>query len=224
MWGIQLLVNTVLRQDEAGHYPTEFLDTVTAPRLPAHEFKFKVGVPIMLLRKLHPPKLCSRKWLRVRSLLRYVIEAVILTGCDVGDVVFVPRIPLISSNYPFEFKLVQFFAMTINKSRRQTLSIAGIELGGTQCFSWGQLYVVYSRVKSPASLFIYAPGGRTTNVVYEEALRRFIAPTPTVTVPVVMCRTLRIIVTNLTLLQSSLIFFIPVCHFGVSISNLLQIF
>lgn len=130
----------------------------------------------MLLRNLHPPKLCNGTRLRVRSLQRNVIEEEILTGCGVGEMVFVPRIPLIPSNYPFEFKRLHFplatcFAMTINKSQGQTLSTAGIELAASQCFSHEQLYVGCSCVRSPANLFIHAPGGRTTNVVYEEALR-----------------------------------------------------
>ncbi|XP_022236959.1 uncharacterized protein LOC106477810 [Limulus polyphemus] len=34
-------VNTVLNQDHAVHYPAEFLDSVTAPGLPAHELTLK---------------------------------------------------------------------------------------------------------------------------------------------------------------------------------------
>ncbi|XP_054285654.1 uncharacterized protein LOC129002107 [Macrosteles quadrilineatus] len=170
-----LSVNTVLRNDDAVHYPAEFLDSVTAPGLPAHELNLKIGIPVMLLRNLNPPKLCNGTRLRIRSLQRNVIEAEILTGCGAGEVVFVPRIPLIPSNYPFEFKRLQFplnpcFSMTINKSQGQTLSTAGIELGDAQCFSHGQLYVACSRVRSPTNLYIHAPGGRTTNIVYEEAL------------------------------------------------------
>ncbi|XP_054272749.1 uncharacterized protein LOC128993021 [Macrosteles quadrilineatus] len=104
-------VNTVLSQDDAVHYPTEFIDSVTAPGLPAHELTLKVGAPIMLLRNLYPPKLCNGTRLRVRRLHRYVIEADILTGCGAGEVVFIPRIPLIPSNYPFEFKRLQFPVM-----------------------------------------------------------------------------------------------------------------
>ncbi|XP_054259841.1 uncharacterized protein LOC128984534 [Macrosteles quadrilineatus] len=100
----------------------------------------------MLLRTLRPPKLCNGTRLRIRSLHRNIIEAEILTGCGAGELVFIPRIPLIPSNYPFEFKRIQFpvtvcFAMSINKSQGQTLSTAGVELSGSACFSHGQLYV-----------------------------------------------------------------------------------
>ncbi|XP_060882081.1 uncharacterized protein LOC132953741 [Metopolophium dirhodum] len=40
------------------------------------------------------------------------------------------------------------FAMTINKSQGQTMSVCGLDLR-TPCFSHGQLYVVCSRVGKP---------------------------------------------------------------------------
>jgi len=51
---------------------------------------------------------------------RNVIEAKILSGSVQGQVVFIPKIPMITNEYPFDFKLVQFlmklcFAMSINK-------------------------------------------------------------------------------------------------------------
>ncbi|XP_008485961.1 uncharacterized protein LOC103522643 [Diaphorina citri] len=170
-----LSINTALSQDDAVHYPAEFLDSVTASGLPAHAITVKVGAPILLLRNLNAPKLCNGTRLRVRALHRNVIEAEILTGCGIGESVFIPRIPMIATNYPFEFKRVQFpisicFAMTINKSQGQTLACAGLELSRSDCFSHGQLYVACSRVKTSNSLFIHAPEGRTHNVVYQEVL------------------------------------------------------
>lgn len=102
------------------------------------------------------------------------IEATIFTGCARGESVFIPRIPLIPSEYPFEFKRLQFplkvcFAMTINKSQGQTLKFVGIDLR-EDCFSHGQLYVGASRVSSSSSLVISAPEGKTTNIVYKEVL------------------------------------------------------
>lgn len=163
-------INRVLSDEKAVHYPTEFLDSVTA-----HELTHKVGAPIMLQRNLNPPKMCNGTRLRIRALHRYVIEADIMTGSGTGESVFIPRIPLIPSNYPFQFKRLQFpvtvcFAMTVNKSQGQTLSTAGIEVSETSCFSHGQLYVACSRVRGSNSLFFHAPGGQTANVVYTEAL------------------------------------------------------
>ncbi|XP_043474431.1 uncharacterized protein LOC122506366 [Leptopilina heterotoma] len=170
-----LSVNTPINENDFIHYPREFLDSVTAPGLPPHELHLKIGTPIMLLRNINPPKMCNGTRLRVRSLHRHIIEAEILTGCASGEIVFISRIPIIPSNYPFEFRRLQFpislcFAMTINKSQGQTLAMAGLDVSGSECFSHGQLYVASSRVRSSRCLFIYAPTGQTRNIVYSEIL------------------------------------------------------
>ena len=128
----------------------------------------------MLLRNLDAPKLCNGTRLCVKKLLDYVIEATILTGSAKGEHVFIPRIPIIPSNVPLEFKRRQFpvrlaFAMTINKAQGQTLQVAGVQLE-SPCFSHGQLYVACSRVGSGENLHILAPKGRTRNIVYKKAL------------------------------------------------------
>ncbi|CAI6365572.1 unnamed protein product [Macrosiphum euphorbiae] len=102
-------------------------------------------------------------------------EAIVITGCARGDIVLIPRITLIPTDYPFEFKRIQFplkvcFAMTINKSQGQSLGMAGIDLR-EECFSHGQFYVTCSRVSSASSLVILAPKGSTKNTVYKEVLR-----------------------------------------------------
>jgi ATP-dependent DNA helicase PIF1 len=103
-----------------------------------------------------------------------VIEATILTGVGRGEDVYIPRIPIIPSDLPFEFKRLQFpirtsFAMTINKSQGQSLKTAGLYLE-SECFSHGQLYVGCSRVGSSQCIVFHAPGEKTTNIVYPEAL------------------------------------------------------
>jgi ATP-dependent DNA helicase PIF1 len=103
-----------------------------------------------------------------------IIESTILTGSAKEEDVFIPRIPLIPSDMPFDFRRLQYpvrlsFAMTINKAQGQSLSVAGVNLESS-CFSHGQLYVACSRVRNPRRLYIFAPGGKTMNVVYQEAL------------------------------------------------------
>jgi len=54
----------------------------------------------------------------VKALNAYLIEATILTGAFKGENVFVPRIPLIPTDFTFRFKRLQFpirlaFAMAI---------------------------------------------------------------------------------------------------------------
>ncbi|KAF0727117.1 ATP-dependent DNA helicase RRM3-like [Aphis craccivora] len=69
--------------------------------------------------------------LQVKALHKNVIEALVITGCARGCIVC--------------------FAMTINKSRGQSLIMAGIGLR-EECFSHGQFYVTCFRVSSASSL------------------------------------------------------------------------
>ena len=75
----------------------------------------------------------------------------------------------------FEFKRLQFpvrlaFAMSINKAQDQSLKAAGINLGSS-CFSYGQLYVACPRVGTGKNLYVFAPDGKTRNIVYQTALQ-----------------------------------------------------
>ncbi|KAF0750933.1 ATP-dependent DNA helicase RRM3-like [Aphis craccivora] len=104
--------------------------------------------------------------LQVKALLKNVIEALVITGYARGDIVVTPRITLIQTDYPFEFKITQFskfkvsFAMIINKSKGQSFTMAGISLR-EECFSHGQIYVACFRVSSASSLVILAQKGNT---------------------------------------------------------------
>ena len=51
----------------------------------------------------------------------------------------IPKIPLIPSDYPFNFRRLQFpiklcFSMTINKSQGQSFKVVGLDLE-TECFA-----------------------------------------------------------------------------------------
>ncbi|KAF0766534.1 ATP-dependent DNA helicase PIF1-like [Aphis craccivora] len=94
-----------------------------------------------------------------------VIEAFVITGCARGDIVIIPRKTLIQTDYPFEFKIIQFplkvcFAMTINKSKGQSLSMAGIVLR-EECFSHGQF--------SAEVTFARAMPGGTANINFDSS-------------------------------------------------------
>ena len=62
----------------------------------------------MLLRNLELPRLCNGTRLVVKNMMPHVLEATILTGKAKGEDVFISRIPLITTDLPFEFKRLQF--------------------------------------------------------------------------------------------------------------------
>lgn len=167
-------IDCVTNEDEATNYPIEFLNSLDVPGLPPHNLHLKVGSVVIMLRNINPPKLCNGTRLVVSKLMKNVICATILKGKFEGEEVLIPRIPMIPTDLPFEFKRLQFpirlaFAMTINKSQGQSLKVCGLNLEN-QCFSHGQLYVACSRVGRPSALFVLAPDNKTKNVVYHKVL------------------------------------------------------
>jgi hypothetical protein len=68
----------------------------------------------------------------IRAMHDFFLDAEIISGKNIGARVFIPRIPLISSDsgLPFQLKRYQFpirpaFGMTINKDQGQTLERIG---------------------------------------------------------------------------------------------------
>jgi ATP-dependent DNA helicase PIF1 len=124
--------------------------------------------------ELRPATTLQRHKACIKKILGNAIEATILTGNVESETVFIPRIPLIPMDLPFNFKRLQFpvrlaFTITINKSQGQAIKYCGVDLR-SPCFSHGQLHVACSRVGSDKKLFILAPGGETKNVVYNQVL------------------------------------------------------
>ncbi|CAM1327328.1 Uncharacterised protein r2_g3635 [Pycnogonum litorale] len=168
-------IDTMVDQEQAVNYPTEFLNSLEPPGMPSHKLALKEDVLIKLLRNLDPPKLFNGTRLIVKKMMPHLLEAQIMTGPGKNETVFIPRIPLIPPDMPFEFKRLQFpvrvsFAMSINKAQGQSLKVTGLHLL-QPCFSHGQLYVGCSRVGNGNDLFILTPNGKTKNVVYSAALQ-----------------------------------------------------
>ncbi|KAL7117461.1 hypothetical protein ACP275_03G072900 [Erythranthe tilingii] len=162
----------------------DFLGTVSAGGLPPNILRLKENCPIMLLRNLNPIQgLCNGTRLICRQLGDNFIQAEIAVGDYKGNMVFIPRIPLESSDKlkcPVPFKRMQIpvrlcFAMTINKSQGQTLESVGIYLK-EPVFSHGQLYVALSRARCASCIRVLIhpnskcnhPVDYTKNIVYHE--------------------------------------------------------
>lgn len=162
-------IDSIMNQEDVVNYPTEFLNSLDLPGLPPHNLQLKVGSAIIMLRNINQPRLCNGTRLAVKKLMPNVIEATILKGRYKGEDVLIPRIPMIPNDLPFDFKRLQFpvrlaFAMTINKAQGQSLEVCGINLE-YPCFAHGQLYVACSRVGKPSALYVFAPDGKTKNIV-----------------------------------------------------------
>ncbi|CAF3843595.1 unnamed protein product [Rotaria sp. Silwood1] len=118
-------IDTVKDIDMVVQYPTEFLNSLEPSGMPPHNLRLKIGSSIMLLRNLDAPRLCNGIRLCLKTLMPHVIEATIMTGCAKGEDVFIPKIPLLPSDIPFEFTRLQFpvrlaFAMSINNAQGQS--------------------------------------------------------------------------------------------------------
>lgn len=141
------------------NFPIEFLNEQTPSGMPPHVLLLKIGVIIMLLRNLDPKRgMCNGTRLIVRSLQRNFITAEIISQCNRGDIVFIPRIDLAPSDtlLPFilkrrQFPIIPAYAMTINKAQGQTFEHVGIHLNKS-VFSHGQLYVALSRSRNPSQV------------------------------------------------------------------------
>ncbi|KAF1884550.1 hypothetical protein Lal_00028429 [Lupinus albus] len=127
--------------------------------------------------------LCNGTRLIVTQMANHVLEAKIMSGKNVGNIIYIPRMSMSPSQTQWPFKLIrrQFpiivsYVMTINKSQGQSLESVGLYLP-KPVFSYGQLYVVISRVKSKKGLKILIhdkddiPLKSTTNVVYKEVFQ-----------------------------------------------------
>ncbi|CAN1174081.1 ATP-dependent DNA helicase PIF1 [Linum perenne] len=162
-------------------YPTEFLNSLTFNGMPEHRLQVKPYSIVMLLRNLNPSAgLCNGTRILLTHLGDHTLRGLIIGGSHEGTIAIIPRIVLdkTNPNWPFTLKRRQYplrfcYAMTINKSQRQTLEHVGIYLP-SPVFSHGQLYVALSRARSVEGIHIILQSDGTVsetttrNIVYQE--------------------------------------------------------
>jgi hypothetical protein len=119
------------------NYTSEYLNIINLSSLPPHLLKLKVYAVVIFLRNLSPSTgMCNGTRLRVVRISQRIVECDILAGKHAGTMIFIPRIPLVSSSttdIPFDFQRTQFplplvSAMTIKEAYDQTLKHVGLYL------------------------------------------------------------------------------------------------
>ncbi|CAN1174079.1 ATP-dependent DNA helicase PIF1 [Linum perenne] len=162
-------------------YPTEFLNSLTFNGMPEHRLQVKSYSIVMLLRNLNPSAgLCNGTRILLTHLGDHTLRGLIIGGSHEGTIAIIPRIVLDKTdpNWPFTLKRRQYplrlcYAMTINKSQRQTLEHIGIYLP-SPVFSHGQLYVALSRAHLVEGIHIILQSDGTVsetttrNIIYQE--------------------------------------------------------
>ena len=171
----------MVSQSESHMYPTEFLNTIDLQGIPPHHLELKLGAVIILLRNLNPSEghVNGTRYV-IQNLLPHVIDAIAISGSNIGSKIFIPRIWLLSKDatLPFEMKRKQFpvklaYSMTANKAQGQTLDYVGIYIA-REFFSHGQFYVAISRVgemNCVKIIFKKENKFHVRNIVYHEVLK-----------------------------------------------------
>ena len=124
-------IDTNMSDDEATHYPLEFLISIETSGLQPHKLNIKIDMPVMVLRSLNPPRLMNDTRRIVTKPLRNVIEVKIADGPFKNEIHLIPRIRLQPSDsiLPFTFHRQHFpmrpcFGFTINVVYSEALDLA----------------------------------------------------------------------------------------------------
>ena len=173
--------------EQANTYPPDFLNTVSPAGLTQHCLRLQVGAPIMLIRNLNRADgVMNGTRLIIKKLMKYFVEAEVITGTHKGTTVCLPRLnltPSDDSQHAIRFTRRQFpfrlaFCVTINKSQGQTFDRVGVLLPGP-VISHGQACVALSRCGNQNHIHILLQPGAwpdentsnaMKNVVWKEVL------------------------------------------------------
>jgi len=84
----------------------EFLNTLTTSGFHNHKIKLKTDAPIMLLRNIDRSEgLCKGTRLIVTRLTNHVIEAKVISGKNIGEILYIPKMEITVTQSPWPFKL-----------------------------------------------------------------------------------------------------------------------
>lgn len=103
-----LSMDTIMDAELSISYPVEFLNSLELSGVPSHKLQLKLNVPVMLMRNLYAPRLCNGTKLQITKLGQNILGATILTDVGKGNSVIIPRIPIIPTDLPFQFKGFSF--------------------------------------------------------------------------------------------------------------------
>ena len=153
-------------QEEEGQYPPEYWNAVDQPSIAPHRLTLKIGMVVMVIRNMEPPRVCNGTRLKITHIGEKVVVGEILNGQYAGEQYHAHRIKMVSKEndhrLPCVFTRLQFplrpaFALTVNKSQGQSLKYVGIDLQVRPCFCHGQLYVALSRTSRMQNLYLIGP-------------------------------------------------------------------
>ncbi|XP_029342163.1 uncharacterized protein LOC115033546 [Acyrthosiphon pisum] len=151
-------IDTTVDENEAVYFPTEFLNSLEILGMPPHKLRLKIGLPVIILRNLYPPKLCNGTRLVIKRITGNVLEATILTGKLKGEIVQLPRIPMIPSESPIPIKTSISYSFGIRNDHKQGSRTNNVHLwlglGKSMFFPWTTICCMLTCGEAIKSIYI----------------------------------------------------------------------
>ena len=178
-------MNTTDANDDSDVYKlsVKFLINLNPAELLSATLKLKIRVSVMLLQNMHfQVELCNGTCMIITHFHHLCIEAFILFKqfADQRHILYRINLTTQEGDYLWIITRKQFsvhlcFAITINKSQEQSLSVVDLNVC-CQCFSHSQLYMALSQITDIECLYLlkdFNAQGKVQNVVYSEVLLRY---------------------------------------------------
>ena len=178
-------VNTTDVNDDSDVHKlsVKFLASLNPAELPSAILELKIKAFVMLLQNMHLQiELCNDTYIIIICLHCLCIEASILSEQFADQRHILYRINLTTQEGDYlwiiirkQFSVHLCFAITINKSQGQSLSVVDLNVQ-YQCFLHDQLYVTLSQITDIECLYLlenFNAQGKVQNVVYSEVFLRY---------------------------------------------------